>query len=266
MKRLGYVFLVTALFAVGCGFLALGLTHDAVLSVVIALLALVAAGLALTQAAVKLAEYIKIVSVVLIALPLVVRAEELQFDLAGQAYTEDGTPAGPVNISFMLDTASGAVSFNYPSPRSPGCVQNSGVGGAAFTHIEAQLGGQSIWSANSSMGGYGISNINENCPVDRFVTFMGFGDTSPGVAWEFIPTQDTQASYLASGDSAQMFLGSQGFQVHGLLYTGIDQTRREYAVDFNRITVTSVPEPGTWALLLLGLGLLKIARLRRTQA
>lgn len=186
-----------------------------------------------------------------------VQAEELQFDLTGTAYSPDGTTQyGPVDISFLLDSQSGIPFFsnstNGGQPSS--CLQHSSMNNALFTNVNVTMNGQSIWSAANSPGGYGISNINGDCPIDRLYTAVGFGSSSPVVEWEFTPASNNQGTY--GNDSAPAFLGFTSFQSSGGFSTGVDETRQGYTIKFSSITITdavSVPEPPTLALLLLGL-------------
>jgi PEP-CTERM motif len=181
------------------------------------------------------------------------RAEELQFDLTGTAFTQDNgfyPGVGPFDISFMLDTSRSTSLFVFGN----GCLQRFG-GTAALSNVTVTVNGQSMMSASSLTGGYGGDNPAGQCPGGFLAALV-----APNLVWEFDSRPGIDQTILqASADPlATLFLNFQQYP-GGAESGGLN-------MDIKSVTVTpvSVPEPGTLGLLMLGFAGVVLCGRKRT--
>lgn len=190
-----------------------------------------------------------------------VRAEELQFDLTGTAYTPENpySPGvGPFDISFLLDTQSGTTHFTYGNFRTPGgvsCLQHFDVSGALISDVNMTLNGQRMFSGDSALTNYGGDNAGGGCPGFFFAALL-FNTPRVQGWWEFDPTPGPFDLSKSSDPISTLFLGFQQYpSVASIVFDG-----SPYNLGFKSVSVTSVPEPGAFALFLLGLTGIVISR------
>jgi hypothetical protein len=187
----------------------------------------------------------------LILLSATASADELQFDLTGQ------TTAGPVDVSFVLDTASGNQSFDYaPS----GYLQTYGGWDVTATNVLMSVNGQVIYSGNGMAGMGGSTNAAQN----PLMSSLNVGPLS----WDtFYPPTVMQGS---SDPLTQIYMGLNGSSGGSVILT-TDSGLLEYFA-FSDVSVTdlsvkpqlfaasfaavSVPEPSPLVLFVLGLAIL----------
>ena len=112
--------------------------------------------------------FLALLAAILASTSLPTRAQELQFDLTGQALTQNtNVPVGPFDISFVLDTQSGTRSLIFGTFNNPGaaCLGRFNVNDALLTNVTILVAGQSMFSGNTT-GAYGGDNPSPVCPGD----------------------------------------------------------------------------------------------------
>src|SRR6266404_2936113 len=133
-----------------------------------------------------------IYAAVLASLPL--QAEELQFDLTGQAYTQTdpSTPLGPFDISFMLDTAAGTTNWQA----SPSCLQHFDTS-VTLTSVNMTVGGQPWLTNSQAQADYG--GDSNSCP-GLLLAALVYTNGDISFIWEFDspPPADQSAAALAA--------------------------------------------------------------------
>ena len=202
----------------------------------------------------------------------------MKFGLLGAAAAVAGlsimTPAQAVtptstlysNAALLGDTASpGSTSFNANAASGPGTLSFNIDGFrtldgevAPYTDVfDLTVNGTNLLSLTYALGGNG-SNVIFNDPNGATITGGTFGFGSGGQLQVSLPVSLLNGSNAfnfayspGAGSSAQSF-GDEGFGISSVLLTG-------------NAFAGGVPEPATWALMMLGVGLAGGVMRRRAQ-
>lgn len=108
-------------------------------------------------------------------------------------------------------------------------------------------------------GSYGLPYLNEVNPV-VFGNYHMSAIFENGQISQTVTNLDTGATFSSGFTAAPGFLLSD---MHGVILSGVTTTGPSTWIDNATITVTAVPEPETYAMLLAGLGLVGAAARRR---
>lgn len=198
-------------------------------------------------------------------------------------------PAIPAHASSLLTntgfgTASTTITFDSPSLPAGTIVSNQ-FAGASFSATGASnfryAGNPGAYSGDpnfgggyldSFTGGQGVNNSNStftikfNGPVNRAGAFFEFNASAPAVtltAFNGSSVVDSFSYDNPSCCSSPQFLGFQGVTFNSIQLSGI--TVSDFITDNLRFDSTAaVPEPTTWALMLLGFGMIGFAVRKRS--
>ncbi len=188
----------------------------------------------------------------------------IEMGLSHEAHVQTSVGGDPATVAAWLETS---VSLDNPSIGTPTLLSLSGSAGAGLNQafvITPELGeyiGMPVWvtltatythSANNTIGGYHLlSTLYLN---DSFLDYA-FGINQSSQTWT-IPA--------AIGDRLTLWLmNSTGVGIYALELTtpGLDPILASGRVEVS-LTVSPIPEPETWAMILAGLGLVGL-QLRR---
>ena len=179
-----------------------------------------------------------------------VAAMMLAASSAGAAtFYTDTTPTGELAVP-------GSVSYSFAGPSATGHIKFELAGyrtldgvNCCTDTINVDLNGTLLLSASYNLGGGGINTVYSGSP---FVTYYKSG--SP-------------ATYngTATGGLIDITLDGANFAKSNVLtfnYTGGNQGLGDEAFGVNRVSAT-VPEPASWAMMIVGLGMIGVATRRR---
>jgi Protein of unknown function (DUF642)/PEP-CTERM motif len=100
-------------------------------------------------------------------------------------------------------------------------------------------------------------------PVDVYHTVSVTGGLASTTPYTFMPTFNTASSMLYSIQE-YTFVASNTFQ--DLQFRASGRNRGGFGPVIDSISITAIPEASTWAMLVLGFGLVGVASRRRKQA
>lgn len=100
-------------------------------------------------------------------------------------------------------------------------------------------------------------------PVDLYHTVSVTGGLASTTPYTFMPTFNTATSMLYSIQE-YTFVASNTFQ--DLQFRASGRNRNGFGTVIDSISITAIPEASTWAMLVLGFGLVGAASRRRKQA
>jgi hypothetical protein len=170
-----------------------------------------------------------------VLLAIAAQATELQFDITGTASTNKNPNLWPFEASFAFDSSQAS----YTGTCSAEYVTSQ----VMLTNVNVLLGGQPAFSAPSVAADL---NLTGPCPG---AFFLGIDFQSAGQNFRW--STDPPAPPGGADPIADAFLGLH-VPGNGAWVTPTEQLN----LAFDDISVRSVPEPGTFALMLLGGGLL----------
>jgi hypothetical protein len=162
-------------------------------------------------------------------------------------------PTGPIG-------SPGSVSYNFNSTGGPGSavfdingfVSLDGFGNGYTDIFTLYLNAAPIYSASFDLGGGGTNTVFFK-PAGATETATSFGAPPPGqpsflggLASLFVPLSFANGSNTLTFDytGGDQGLGDEAWGISNLVVTGVGRE------------VGGVPEPSTWAMMLLGFGLL----------
>ena len=171
---------------------------------------------------------------------------------------------GPTPITYDFNTLAGTPTFVGGAVVGPGTTTNA---------FAAPVGGSGLYySVGPSTTHPGTISLGSN--IGSFSFIWGSIDT-----FNFLTLITAGGTYNFSGSAIAAMVpapanGSQTLNPQNpivtFLLSGLDQTNvslrlnsSQNAFEIDNIAVTTVPEPGTWAMMLLGFGALGFAMRRR---
>ena len=171
---------------------------------------------------------------------------------------------GPTPITYDFNSAAGTPTFVGGNVVGPGTTNNA---------FAAPVGGSGLYySVGPSTSHPGTITLGSNIGAFSFIwgsidTFNFLTLTTAGGTYNFSGT--SIAALIPTPANGSQTLNPQNPIVTFLL-SGLDQTNvrlrlnsSQNAFEIDNIAVTTVPEPGTWAMMLLGFGALGFAIRRR---
>ncbi len=144
--------------------------------------------------------------------------------------------------------------------------QNSGVPAGDIAALDAYItgGGKVIFqnwtsglpSLDSALSG---NNNETDITLSMFDTGVGTSLTAVNPGWGTFTTGltnagGTVAATFGNGDAA-IIVGNGGNTIHNGFLTDTVDASQLYVNQINSLGVAAVPEPGTWAMMILGFGL-----------
>ena len=183
------------------------------------------------------------------------QAEQLQFTFTGDTLTPDlQTIIAPFQVSFLVDTLAQGNSFQYTLIACPGglCIDSVSAN-VMTTNYNVTLGGQLIEQGGTGNFVVSGSPFSPLSPTEEFIGGL-FGTGGAAAGFFGIPDFSLGSSsgsvLLASKDQLGTILDGS-FYLSDSVSTFFNGDSRVSA--YVSGSATSVPEPGTLGLLLLGL-------------
>lgn len=166
---------------------------------------------------------------------------------AATVFTQ-AAPTGPL-------ASPGSFAVNFTAPAGAGSATFDINGFASLDGVNSftdtftlNLNGKDVYSASFALGGNGTNTVFF-APVGATQIATQFGFFDGGVANVFVPLT------LLAGNNVLTFS-----------YSGVAQGLGDEAWGLSNATVTGVPEPESWALMIAGIGLVGAAMRRRSAA
>jgi hypothetical protein len=171
---------------------------------------------------------------------------------SGQTMLEDFDAISSPNSDYVgneISITPDPISGSAPPPWSGGVI----VGGAANPVDPTDY-------ASVQASGIGTFSMLNNYVLSSFSFYMGSPDEYNKLTFHLADgsSQTFQGNSIWGGDPVGTGDRTQGYRVfynfNGALVTSIDFESSQDAFEFDGLAGNAVPEPGTWALMILGFG------------